>query len=558
MKRLKILNDNVLGLLLRVALGFQKKTNGVVQFTFYKNQVALAEQFEYTLLQKIGLLESKTVLSPRTLAEGNYHKDLLIQKSQAALIGSMHSGEIEGIKSLRKQAEETELFLKHLERKYGVFDKGIDYKDSVRITKDFSNLDDTLGFCLTFNPKQIAKLKSYLKRYWLQYANRDLAGQEKLALPNLYTAPILVKFNNPNYVKTYGKKRLSIEQDNFSYFCHSIFYLTQKGFIKLHNLESLNSKYSATTDNLMPETTPVSSNPAQTQPQTVQGDSLKQRYNQLIAEIKSHQVKGENLQVANSSKFNLDDIPEEIVKAIWWVLKEIKKEYLATPNGEQVYFSIVPGEVLIIGQIPTVPSIEEQKQALRILQKIGAIKLDQYTHYVKMTGKSSFTGEPVINGVYLDILKPKFDEVYEETGNKVEPKKHEDKQIQLKTDYTQEDSSSSTDKVLECGSFKINLDQSTIQYKDGTPSEISTGINIVKLLILLIENKRVIPYTEIAQKLKLNCYHEGVTNKDVAREVQFLRRDLGDFLVKIGMSKTEIQGMFISKKNVGYKLRCSD
>ncbi len=114
------------------------------------------------------------------------------------------------------------------------------------------------------------------------------------------------------------------------------------------------------------------------------------------------------------------------------------------------------------------------------------------------------------------------------------------------------------DKVLECGLLKINLDQSTIQFNDTSPIEISTGVNTIKFLIILMENKRVVEYTEIAQKLKLNCYHDGVTNKDVAREVQFLRRDLGDSLVKIGMNKTEVQGMFISKKNVGYKLRCSN
>lgn len=105
-------------------------------------------------------------------------------------------------------------------------------------------------------------------------------------------------------------------------------------------------------------------------------------------------------------------------KAVWWVLKRIKKEFLATPDDEQVHFRFVPGQVLIMGQTPTVPSVEDQKQALRILQKIGVIKLDSYTHRVKMTGKNSFTGEPIINGVYLDILQPKFDEIYQEFKNR--------------------------------------------------------------------------------------------------------------------------------------------
>lgn len=52
----------------------------------------------------------------------------------------------------------------------------------------------------------------------------------------------------------------------------------------------------------------------------------------------------------NSTK--VDDLPEEAVVAIRWALREIKKEYLATPSGEQVYIRFT-GSVRIIGQPKT-------------------------------------------------------------------------------------------------------------------------------------------------------------------------------------------------------------
>ena len=164
------------------------------------------------------------------------------------------------------------------------------------------------------------------------------------------------------------------------------------------------------------------------------------------------------------------------------------------------------------------------------------------------------------NQIIQDLRKPDQSSELKERYNKIlgEIRSKSKKLDASQQRDTQTPISPSDDKVLECGLLKINLDQSTIQFKESMPVEISTGVNTIKFLIILMENKRVVEYIEIAQKLKLNCYHDGVENKDVAREVQFLRRDLGDFLVKIGMNKKEVQEMFISKKNVGYKLRCSN
>ena len=114
-----------------------------------------------------------------------------------------------------------------------------------------------------------------------------------------------------------------------------------------------------------------------------------------------------------------------------------------------------------------------------------------------------------------------------------------------------------SDNQLRCSGLLLDLDQGIIQYRDNSPVEISPDNSVVKMLIFLIRNEKVAEYIEIAKSLEMGCWYEGATNKDVARDVQFLRRDLATFLRdKVGMSEQEIQDMIITKKNLGYKLRC--
>lgn len=226
------------------------------------------------------------------------------------------------------------------------------------------------------------------------------------------------------------------------------------------------------------------------------------------------------------------------------LLKKFESQRLFKHLGEDGVFGIVTLGNLETKLIKEIVSRLEEREA-------GVITSDEFK--VEDTKKK-------YDKIVQDLHEPNQLSEFKERYNKILGEiKSKSKNLDASPQKdTQTPISPSNDKVLECGSLKINLDQSTIQFNDTSPVEISTGVNTIKFLIILMENKRVVEYTEIAQKLKLNCYHDGVTNKDVAREVQFLRRDLGDSLVKIGMNKTEIQGMFISKKNVGYKLRCSN
>jgi len=111
-------------------------------------------------------------------------------------------------------------------------------------------------------------------------------------------------------------------------------------------------------------------------------------------------------------------------------------------------------------------------------------------------------------------------------------------------------------KILVCGRLELNLRKATLRYKDFKPVEISPDTNEIKLLSFLMQAKRLVKYKEIAKKLDLNCYHPDYTNKQHARDIQFLRRDLNPILEKAGMTRKEINKMITAKKNTGYKLHC--
>jgi len=109
-----------------------------------------------------------------------------------------------------------------------------------------------------------------------------------------------------------------------------------------------------------------------------------------------------------------------------------------------------------------------------------------------------------------------------------------------------------TKKVLQCGGLKINIGKATLQYKNKPPLEISFANHAIKFLLLLLNRDEIVEYTEIARELFLPSYREGIKNKAVARDIQFVRRDLGKTLKRAGMSGKEINAMIKPRKNSGY------
>jgi len=111
------------------------------------------------------------------------------------------------------------------------------------------------------------------------------------------------------------------------------------------------------------------------------------------------------------------------------------------------------------------------------------------------------------------------------------------------------------EKIIKIGELTVNLKKAQLQYKTNKAIEISPTKKEVVFLLLLIKNSNsVIEYKDIAKELNLNCYHQNVTNEDVAREVQFLRRNLVGILRSARIPQSEIRKLIIAKTNLGYKL----
>lgn len=109
--------------------------------------------------------------------------------------------------------------------------------------------------------------------------------------------------------------------------------------------------------------------------------------------------------------------------------------------------------------------------------------------------------------------------------------------------------------VFTWGKLKIDMTKGIMQYKSGKAKEISPSQDEIKLLVLLMQTNRIVKYSEIAKKLDMNC--QMADPAEVARAVQYLRRNIVPILEGVGMTRREIQNMIISKRNIGYKLRRS-
>ena len=96
---------------------------------------------------------------------------------------------------------------------------------------------------------------------------------------------------------------------------------------------------------------------------------------------------------------------EKFNQTIWWVLQELKKEYLATSEDKYVSFNYqTPSE--------KIPSHDDQRRALGVLQKEGAIKIikNEYPRPFESLGER-IEMKPI--RVLLDIpVKEQFEKVY--------------------------------------------------------------------------------------------------------------------------------------------------
>lgn len=102
----------------------------------------------------------------------------------------------------------------------------------------------------------------------------------------------------------------------------------------------------------------------------------------------------------------------------------------------------------------------------------------------------------------------------------------------------------------------LNKSKATLAYKNNQSINISLNKQDIKLLEMLLKNgDRITEYIHVAKELQLNSFDKEYSNKDVARNVQFVKKELHATLGKTGMTKEEVKNMILTITNTGYKLR---
>lgn len=160
---------------------------------------------------------------------------------------------------------------------------------------------------------------------------------------------------------------------------------------------------------------------------------------------------------------------------------------------------------------------------------------------VKITGYSP--------GFLLSINDDVFDALYSKLQTQLSLKNSKVVSSNVKND---EETDS---QVLSCGSIEVDISQATIKYRNNPTLDLALGNQNIKLLIYLLKNKRVVEYRELAQYLELNSYHQGVTNVDMGRDVQFVKNKLMSFLKKqLCMDNREAENLIVTIDGLGYKI----
>jgi len=112
----------------------------------------------------------------------------------------------------------------------------------------------------------------------------------------------------------------------------------------------------------------------------------------------------------------------------------------------------------------------------------------------------------------------------------------------------------SSHSFYKLNNITLNLENATLAFKN-KEIEISPSTSPIRLLELLIINAgKIVEYKDIGRHLGMNCYYPGITNKDIARDIQFIKNDLVNILSLVGMEKNNINRFITTKTGLGYIL----
>jgi len=241
---------------------------------------------------------------------------------------------------------------------------------------------------------------------------------------------------------------------------------------------------------------------------------------------------------------------KENIKKYKKILNRIKKfqnKYIYWNNGK-------PGIITPYTDECKEDFLEIRHLCELVVRKTLGEKSPYYLETERLLKEKYFPHYSVIH--HLSIITKKAYKMYRKIAKEFEGDKNE------KVDTVSKKMIVSKDVKLKCGNLILDPSNATLKYKKNPPVEIQPDNIVIRFLKLLLINKNtVLKYSQIARDLNLNCYSVNPTKEydaNIARNVQFIKRDLKKILKKVGLTQKEIDQMILSKKNVGYKLPCKD
>ena len=228
---------------------------------------------------------------------------------------------------------------------------------------------------------------------------------------------------------------------------------------------------------------------------------------------------------------NINIAKQQAIAKTWIVLQEIQEKVELTGNVDATIY------------LPVIPTRAYLREFKRIF---GEHIEDEYICKERSEIINGFEKKDLImwEDQFPGMIAFTTTHLYDDYCDKI---KRQHKQIISTTNDEQN--------TLEWNGLKLSLTEGTLQYKNNPSKDVSPSEEEIMFLALLMRAKRIVEYTEIARELKMNCYHPGIKNEDISRNVQYLRRDIVPVLEEVGMTRNEIKRMIISIRNKGYKLR---
>ncbi|GEM_PF-6257750 len=234
-KRLRFINDGVLGYLLQVYFKFVDPNKDYYTFTLHITQTG-----ELTSLSDISNIYEVIITTSKVTKEKQ--QELAKTKERIATM-DIHPTLQDHVKNLVKEANSMDNLLKnHIEYETPISPETINI-----INKEFPDIYNTLVYLVKIPVTNLGKLKRFINKYAEEYSEKELELQEMLPLPKNYAELISLIINEPKYISMYGTKRLNlnnmIEKEVNQYFFHSLMYLHFAKKISINNIVMYHTGY---------------------------------------------------------------------------------------------------------------------------------------------------------------------------------------------------------------------------------------------------------------------------------------------------------------------------